>query len=40
DEETEGIIYANFAIDAIREHRKREDLGKYRKVKAYKRLTE
>lgn len=40
DEETEGIIYANFDIDAIREHRKREDLGKYRKVKAYKRLTE
>lgn len=40
DEKTEGIICATFDIDAIRDHRRREDLGKYRKVRAYKRLTE
>lgn len=39
DEVTEGLVYADFDIDAIREHRRREDLGKYRKVKAYKSLT-
>lgn len=39
DERTEGIICATFNIDEIREHRNREDLGKYRKVKAYKWLT-
>ena len=39
DEYTDGIICANFDIDKIREHRNREDIGKYRKVKAYKHLT-
>lgn len=39
DEHTEGIIYATFDIEAIREYRKREDIGKYRKVRTYKNLT-
>ncbi len=39
DEKTEGIVCATFNIDEIREYRNREDLGKYRKVKAYKWLT-
>lgn len=39
DEKTEGIVSATFDIDKIREYRKTEDLGKYRKVKAYKFLT-
>jgi predicted amidohydrolase len=39
DEMEEGIIPAVFSMDKIREYRRREDLGKYRKVKAYKRLT-
>ncbi|MDF2872234.1 MAG: putative amidohydrolase [Anaerocolumna sp.] len=35
----DGIVYATFDIEAIREHRNREDLGKYRKPKAYKHLV-
>ncbi|WOO36032.1 carbon-nitrogen hydrolase family protein [Anaerocolumna sp. AGMB13020] len=35
----DGIVYANFDIEAIREYREREDLGKYRKPKAYKHLV-
>lgn len=38
DAEYDGIVYATFDMDAIREHRKREDLGKYRKRNAYKHL--
>ena len=33
-----GLIYATFDIDALRAYRKREDLGKYRKVNAYRHL--
>lgn len=39
DETFDGILYAAFDMDAIREHRSREDLGKYRKVNAYKHLV-
>lgn len=39
DAEYDGIVYATFDIDAIREHREREDLGKYRKCNAYKHLV-
>lgn len=39
DENTEGLVLATFDMVAIRDHRRREDLGKYRKVNAYKRLT-
>lgn len=39
DEKSEGLVLATFDMDVIRDHRKREDLGKYRKVKAYRRLT-
>jgi len=35
----DGIVYAVFDIEAIREYREREDLGKYRKPKAYKHLV-
>lgn len=40
DKNTDGIIYATFDMDAIREHRRREDIGKFRKPKAYKHLLE
>lgn len=36
DEMYDGLVYADFDMDAIREFRSREDLGKYRKVKAYR----
>ncbi|MGN1329609.1 MAG: carbon-nitrogen hydrolase family protein [Eubacterium sp.] len=39
DEAFDGIVYADFDIDEIREYRNCEDLGKYRKVNAYKQLT-
>ncbi len=35
----DGIVYANFDLQAIRAYRNSEDLGKYRKVQAYKHLT-
>lgn len=35
-EREEGIFYVDFDVDAIREYRAREDMGKYRKPKAYK----
>lgn len=38
DENYDGIVYAEFDMDEIRKYREREDLGKYRKVKAYKHL--
>lgn len=38
DEETEGIFFAEFNIDEMRDWRKREDLGKYRKIHAYRSL--
>ncbi|MFT4145224.1 MAG: carbon-nitrogen hydrolase family protein [Mobilitalea sp.] len=38
DSMEEGIVLAIFDVDAIREHRSREDMGKYRKPKAYKHL--
>lgn len=38
DAEFDGIVYATFDIEAIREHRVREDMGKYRKINAYKHL--
>ena len=34
----EGIVYAEFDIDKIRDYREREDLGKFRKPRAYKNL--
>ena len=34
----EGIVYAEFDIDKIRDYREREDLGKFRKSRAYKNL--
>lgn len=40
DKHYEGIIYAEFDMDAIRKHRQREDLGKFRKPGAYRHLTE
>jgi len=39
DAEYDGIVYASFDIEAIREHREREDLGKYRKTGAYRHLV-
>ena len=36
DEYYEGIIYADFDMDIIREYREKEDLGKFRKPKTYK----
>ncbi|MEI3322962.1 MAG: carbon-nitrogen hydrolase family protein [Eubacterium sp.] len=36
DESYEGIIYAEFDMDDIRKYREKEDLGKFRKPKAYK----
>lgn len=38
DEKTAGIFFADFDMDEIRDWRKREDLGKYRKVHAYRSL--
>ncbi|MDF2845787.1 MAG: Nitrilase/cyanide hydratase and apolipoprotein N-acyltransferase [Herbinix sp.] len=38
DSRVEGIVLAMFDMDAIREHRSREDMGKYRKPRAYKHL--
>ena len=35
-EDEEGIFYVEFDMDEIREYRDREDLGKYRKPKAYR----
>lgn len=32
----EGIVYAEFDIDVIRKYRENEDLGKFRKPRAYK----
>lgn len=32
----EGIVYAEFDIDVIRKYRENEDLGKFRKLRAYK----
>lgn len=40
DEHYEGIIYADFDMDAIRKYRGKEDLGKYRKPKAYRNLQQ
>lgn len=40
DDNTEGIVYVTFDMDAIREYRNREDIGKYRKPKAYKHLLD
>jgi len=39
DELYDGIVYAEFDIDAMREYRSSEDLGKYRKMAAYKHLS-
>lgn len=39
DELEETIYYVEFDIEAIREYREREDLGKYRKTGAYKKLV-
>lgn len=36
EEYYEGIVYAEFDMDKIRDYREREDLGKFRKPKAYK----
>ena len=36
DEMTKGIFYAKFNMEEMREYRNREDIGKHRKVKAYK----
>lgn len=38
DERFEGIVCADFDMEAIREYRAQEDLGKYRKTGAYRRL--
>lgn len=40
DGEYEGVVYAEFDMDVIRKHRQREDLGKFRKPRAYKHLLE
>lgn len=40
DETTEGIFYAEFDMDEIRDWRKRQDLGKYRKPHAYRSLRQ
>ena len=39
DELAETVYYADFDIARIRAYREREDLGKYRKPRAYKRLV-
>lgn len=39
-EETEGILYASFDLDEIRAYRHEEDLGKFRKVGAYRHLLQ
>lgn len=38
DEEFEGLVYAVFDMESIRKYRDTEDLGKFRKVNAYKHL--
>lgn len=38
EELEETIYYVEFDMDEIRAYREREDLGKYRKPKAYKKL--
>lgn len=38
-ENYDGLVYADFNMDAIRRYRLTEDLGKYRKIFAYKNLT-
>lgn len=38
DETFEGLVYAVFDIDAMRQYRDREDLGKFRKTNAYTHL--
>ena len=38
DEEFEGLEYAVFDMESIRKYRDTEDLGKFRKVSAYKHL--
>lgn len=38
DENFDGIVYAEFDIDEIKEYRENEDLGKCRKINAYKHL--
>ena len=35
----ETIYYVTFDMDEIRAYREKEDLGKYRKTKAYKRMV-
>lgn len=35
DENYQGLVYADFDLEAIRRYRKQEDLGKYRKPMAY-----
>lgn len=39
-EEYDGLVYADFDIDAIREYRAAQDMGKYRKVNAYRHLKQ
>lgn len=39
DEMTEGIVYAVFNLEEIREYRRKEFLGKNRKIRAYKNLV-
>lgn len=39
EELEETIYYVEFDMDEIRAYREREDLGKYRKPKAYKKLV-
>ena len=38
DEEFEGLVYAVFDMESIKKYRDTEDLGKFRKVSAYKYL--
>lgn len=38
DEDIEGLVYAEFDIEAMRNYRNTEDLGKFRKPGAYKHL--
>ena len=38
DEKVEGILYATFDIEELRNYRAIEDIGKYRKPDAYKHL--
>ncbi len=41
DEKTEGLLYAEFDMDEIREYREREMMGNtFRKVKAYSKLVD